>query len=130
MKRNLYIALAGLVLVAGTARAYDATREMPIAGYGNPHTVALTTSTWTIVPSSSTLLHRGGFLVSVPASNSANAVAHIGNCTSTAILTTKRPIEIVKGNGFTFITLDEGICLWMMSLHTATENVHVQEVRQ
>jgi hypothetical protein len=104
--------------------------ETPVGAYGTPTTVSISTSTWTEVPASSSLNGRSGVLVSVPATNTANMVGHLGDCSSTSIATTVRPLEFVKGNGYALVPIDDSVCLWLLSLHTAAENAHVQEVRQ
>jgi hypothetical protein len=57
-------------------------------------------------------------------------VGHFGGCTSTAVATTVRPMEYAKGNGFTLVPVQDGICLWLLSIHSAAESVHVQEIKQ
>lgn len=130
MKWRVMIALAAVALTTVSAKAIEATKELSIGAFGTPHTISVSTSAWTKVPSSTTLNRRTGYIVSNPATNSANMVAHLGNCSSTTIATTVRPQEILKGNGFVFEPNDANVCLWMLSLHTSAENVHVQEVAQ
>jgi hypothetical protein len=99
-----------------------------ISRYGTPTTVSISTSAWTKVPSSRTLNSRTEVVLDVPASNNANMVAHVGNCTSTSIATTVRPIELVKGEPDRTYQLGGDVCLWVLSLHTAAENLHFQEL--
>jgi hypothetical protein len=106
-----------------------ATTEVSISTVGTPTTVSISTSAWTMVPAASTLATRNGINLSVPASLNAVVVGHLGDCTSTAIATTVRPLEFSKGS-FYFIPVNNSICLWTLSLHTAAESIHVQEVKQ
>lgn len=129
MKKWFWVAVVALVC-AGSARADMWGREISISAGGTPSTVSVSTSTWTKVPAASSLPRRAGLLVSVPASNTANVVGHFGGCSSTAIATTVRPMEFPKGNGFVLVPIDENVCLYLLSLHTAAENIHVQEIKQ
>jgi len=104
--------------------------EAPIKGYGTPTTVTVSTSAWTRVPAASSLTGRAGLLVALPASSNANMEGHLGSCTSTSVAKTVRPIELIKGTGFVFIPASDNVCLYLLSLDTAAENVHVQEVKQ
>lgn len=125
------ILLCGFMLVCGvTAKAGMWGREVAISEGGTPTTVSISTSAWTKVPAVSSLARRTGMVVSVPASNTANVVGHFGGCSSTAIATTVRPMEFLKGGGFTLVPIDENVCLYLLSIHTAAENIHVQEIRQ
>lgn len=128
-KSWFWVAVVGLAC-AGSARADIWGREISISAGGTPTTVSISTSAWTKVPAASSLSRRAGIIVSVPASNTANVVGHLGGCSSTAIATTVRPMEFSKGGGFVLVPIDENVCLWLLSLHTAAESVHVQEVRQ
>ena len=136
MKKIIYTAiLFGLILSPFAVMALEwgsggGSSNETIKSYGTPATISISTSAWTKVPAATALSARAGFVVSLPASASANMVGHFGDCTSTAVATTVRPIELVKGNGFTFIPLRSDVCLWLLSIHTAAENMHVQEVTQ
>lgn len=125
------ILLCGFMLVCGvTAKAGMWGREISFSEAGTATTVSVSTSTWTKVPAASSLARRAGVVVSVPASNTANVVGHLGGCSSTSIAITVRPMEFVKGGGFTLVPIDENVCLYLLSIHTGAENVHVQEIRQ
>lgn len=128
MKR-LFITL-GLSFVAVVAFAAPRVEEMPITAVGTATTVSISTAAWTVVPTATSLTSRNGMLVSVPSTNNANVVGVIDVCGGTSVATTIRPIEVSKGNGFTLFPIDPGVCLYLISLDTAAENVHVIEVKQ
>jgi hypothetical protein len=130
--KKLFLFL-GLMLPLGAMAApkfAPRVMEAELSQFGTPATVSVSTSAWTKVNPSSSLTSRSGIIVSVPSTNNANVVGILGNCTSTAIATTVRPIEIAKGNGFTLFPLADDVCLWLLSLHTAAESVHYQEITQ
>lgn len=104
--------------------------ETSIGRVGTPITVSISTSVWTKVPTSRTLSNRTEVIVDEPASNTANMVAHYNVCSSTfsSVATTVRPIEIIKGEQDRPYEIDGNTCLWVLSLHTAAENLHYQEV--
>lgn len=131
MKRLALASLVSMLSVGLYAESNYApmVEEATILGYGTPATISISNSAWTKVPTTA-YGSRSGFVVSVPASNNANMVGHLANCTSTAIATTVRPIEIIKGNGFTLFPAGNGVCLWLLSLHSGAENAHVQEIAQ
>lgn len=106
--------------------------EAPVSGYGTPVTISVSTGpagAWTKVPTTQTT-GRMGIILDIPASATGPLVGHLGNCTSTAVATTVRPIEIAKGSDYTYISMRDDVCLWMITLHTAAENIHVQEIKQ
>lgn len=127
MKR-FFVAL----LVSGAAVAFGAPRveEMPITAVGTATTVSISTSAWTLVPAATSLTSRNGILVSVPATLNANVVGVLAACGGSTPATSVRPIEIAKGNGFTLFPIDPGVCLYVLSLHTSAESIHVQEIKQ
>lgn len=102
--------------------------EAPVKGYGTPTTVSISTSTWTQIPTSQTS-GRLGVFVDNPNGNSV-MVGHIGDCSSTSIATTVRPIEIAASSNSSYIPLREDVCLWLLSLASSAESVHYQEVKQ
>lgn len=118
-------------VVNGTVGGGDAvsTQELSFSAFGTPTTLSVSTSAWTLAPAASSLTSRTGVTVSVPASNTANIVAHVGDCPSTAVAISVRPMELIRGNGFTFFPVNNDACVWLLSLHTAAENVHVQEFK-
>lgn len=123
-------ALVVAVFAPATAKAGFLVEEAPIGSVGTPTTVSVSSSTWTKVPTSSSLNQRSGIIISVPSTNTANIVAHIGGCSSTSIATTVRPMEVAKGSGFVLVPIDNNTCLWTLTLNTSAENIHVQEIRQ
>lgn len=115
--------------VYSTEAAPVTVKENSITSVGTPTTVSISTSAWTKVPATSTLSSRNGLAVSLPASATAVMVGHFGGCTSTAVATTVRPMELAKGS-FIFVPVSNDVCLWLLSLNTSAENVHVQEIKQ
>ncbi len=103
--------------------------EAPIKDFGVPVTISISTSTLTKVPSSQTS-GRMGIFIDAPYTNNARVVGFFGNCTSTALAATIRPIEIAPATNTGYISLREDVCLWLVSLHTAAESIHYQEVLQ
>lgn len=105
--------------------------EAPIKGYGTPVTIAISSTTLTKVPSSQTS-GRIGIFLDAPYSNVGIVSGFFGDCTSTALAITIRPLEFTPGNSSAYIPIREDVCLWMVSLDTtsATSNVHYQEVKQ
>lgn len=127
MKRLfLSVALFGLAKLASAA---PLVAEAPVKDYGTPVTVALSTSAFTKIPTSQTS-GRMGVFIDAPSTNTAAVAGFFGNCTSTALATTIRPIAISPSTNSTYISLREDVCLWLISLHTATESIHYQEVMQ
>jgi len=107
--------------------------EAPIIGFGTPVTIAVSSTTLTKVPSSQTS-GRMGIFVSLPQLNS-GMVGFYGDCTSTSLASTIRPIEISTATGMSpsrYFSMREDVCLWLLSLNTATssQNLNYQEVKQ
>ena len=123
------VVLFGL-MAASSGDCAPFAAEAPVIAYGTPTTVSVSESAWTKVPASQTINGRMALIVDVPATSNANMVGHLGDCTSTSIATTVRPLEFIKSSGFAVIGVNPGVCLWMLSLHSGAENVHVQEVKQ
>ena len=103
--------------------------EAPVTGYGTPTTVSISTSSFTKVPTSQTS-GRMGIFIDNPATNSGRMVGIFGDCSSTSIATTVRPLELSAGNNTSYIPIREDVCLWLLSLHTSAESVHYQEIKQ
>lgn len=115
------------------------TIEQPIQGFGTPTTIAVSNSAFTMVPSSSSAQTSGrlGVYINNPSTTAVTGI--IGNCTSTSIGTTIRPIAIAitlvgsagPGNAYYF-PLREDVCLWLMSLDQsrASQPIHYEEVKQ
>lgn len=130
MKHIKRILSAVLLLgVASTGFASPLVREAPISSVGTPTTVSVSTSAWTLVPASQTQTGQTGIVVSNPSTNNAAMVGHLAGCSSTSVATTVRPLEFSKGD-FTLVAVSDNVCLWLLSLHTSAESVHVQEIRQ
>lgn len=123
----LFVSLFG---AAGLAHAATPVAEAPIKNFGTPVTVTVTTqTTLTMLPTSQTS-GRMGIFIDNPASNSAAVSGFLGNCTSTSIASTIRPIEISPGANSTYIPIREDVCLWLVSLASGSLSVHYQEVLQ
>lgn len=123
-------------LISVTKLSYSATpvAEAPVNGYGTAVTVSISTDTglaaaWTKIPTSQTSGRLGIFL-DAPATNTGRIVGHFGNCTSTALATSIRPIEIAPASNSSYIPLREDVCLWIITLNSSVENIHYQEVKQ
>jgi len=130
MKKAVYFVL----LLGGSAYAAPPVAEAPIKDYGTPTTVSISTDTgaaaaWTKVPTTQTT-GRMGVLLAVPSGNTGNILGHLGNCTSTSIATSIRPLQYARGTNSPLITLRDDVCLWLITSHTAAESIHYQEVKQ
>lgn len=130
MKRLLlFCSLIGIVRAHAFAAASLVT-ETPIKDYGTPVTISISSSTLTMVPSSQ-VSGRIGVFIDNPATNTGRIVGFFGNCTSTALASTIRPIEISPGNNTSYFPIREDVCLWLITTNTAAaENAHYQEVKQ
>lgn len=130
MKKSLL--LFGFLILSGVAaKAAPLVAEAPISGYGTPVTVSVSSTTLTQVPSSQTV-GRIGIFIDNPYTNTGHIVGFIGNCTSTALASTIRPIEIAPASNSTYFPLREDACMWLLDTNTsaASESVHYQEVKQ
>lgn len=130
MKKIVYFVL----LLGGTAYGAPPVAEAPIKDYGTPVTVSISTDTgaaaaWTKIPTSQTSGRMGIFLA-IPSGNSGDILGHLGNCTSTAIATSIRPLQYARGSNSPLIPLREDVCLWLITSHTSAESVHYQEIKQ
>lgn len=128
MKRYV---LLFVLAAASHVRAATPVAEAPIRTYGTPATVAISSTTQTMVPTSQ-MSGRVGFYISAPSANASDIVGFIGNCTSTAIASTVRPKKYMAGTNDKFEPLREDQCLWLIALSTltATSSIHYQEVGQ
>ena len=127
MKKLLFVFplfVAGQLFAAGVA-----TIEAPVKDYGTPVTVSIDETNLTKLPTSQTS-GRIGIFISVPSANTGDIVGFFGDCTSTALASTIRPIQLIRGSSSAFIPLREDVCLWLITTHSANENVHYQEVKQ
>lgn len=127
MKSLLFL---GLLLFPGALFARTVAEE-PVRELATAHTVSIATHTWTkatSVTSATTLKRRAGVKCSNPATSNA-AMVGILSIGTPSEATTIRPIEIQEGEN-PFIPAGDGIDLYLLSLHTAAENAHCQEVGQ
>jgi hypothetical protein len=118
-----------LVGMASVCLAAPPVSEAPISGVGTPVTVSIDASTLTKIPTSQ-MSGRIGVYVDAPASNSGKMVGFFGNCTSTALANTIRPIEIAPGTNSSYYPMREDVCLWLITTNATAENIHYQEVKQ
>lgn len=125
------ILILGLCLFASKAHAAPPVAEAPVRNYGTPATVSISSTTLTKVPTSQTS-GRVGIFLDNPNTNAQPVVGFYGNCTSTSLASTIRPFEINPSANTSFIPMREDVCLWLLSLDTATssESVHYQEAIQ
>lgn len=115
----------------------DPSVEIPVSGVGSPGSVALSTDTFVVVPSSTTgnFEKRTEIILTNPAAQSAVITGFIGDSStvaevdSVAVATTTIVIEIPVG-GAKSVRVDDGLFIWLKSAHTSTENVHYQELKQ
>lgn len=132
MRRFKAIGLISGIYIFGLGLAHAGkplVAEAPPDSVGTPVTVSISEATLTKVPTSQTA-GRVGIFIDNPATNNARVVGFYGNCTSTALASTIRPIEIAPGTNSDFYPMSERICLWLLSLHSGAESVHYQEVMQ
>lgn len=105
----------------------------PILGSGTPVTVAISSTTITKLPTSQTS-GRTGVYISNPTTNAAPVSGFLGDCSSTALASTIRPISISTNpaSNNMFLPIREDVCLWLISLNTAaaTASIHYQEIKQ
>lgn len=121
------VSLPGSLFAAGIR-----VSESPIADYGTPVTVSISSTTITKVPTSQ-LSGRFGIYISNPSTNIGDVAGFFGNCSSTALASTIRPIVISTRNvvGMDYIPMREDVCLWLISIPTtaASQSIHYQEVK-
>lgn len=129
MKRLLLVAV--FLFSVRLLYAAPLVTESPIRTVGTPATIAVSSTTLTMVPTTQTAA-RLGIFIDNPSTNTENIVGFIGNCTSTALASTIRPIELSPSANTAYIPLREDVCLWLLSLDTAgsSDNVHIQEIMQ
>lgn len=117
------------MLLTGGVFAAPPVAEAPVKSYGTPVTASVDNVTLTKIPTSQTS-GRVGIFVDNPSSNTGRMVGFMGNCTSTALASTIRPIEIAPGTNTTFMPIREDVCLWLITTHSAAESIHYQEAIQ
>lgn len=126
MKKLLVLLI--LAVSFGTVHA-DNVREVPFTSASGSETVSISSFTFTKIPTTQ-VDGRWGFYVGVPSTNTGDIVGVAGNCTSTSVATTVRPIQMIKGTSSYFFKYNQGMCLWLITTHTSAENVHVEQVIQ
>lgn len=112
-------------------KAAPPVAEAPIKSPSTPATIAVSSTTLTKVPTTQNS-GRMGLFFDNPATNTGRMVGFFGDCTSTSVASTIRPIEIAPGTNTLFFPAREDVCLWLIDLNTAaaSENCHIQEVTQ
>lgn len=135
MFKKILITVAFCVGAVGLANATSApapaVREQSFTAVGTATTVSISTSAWTKVPTTSSLTGRTEVCIDLPASATANMSAIISSVSSTPVeAITVRPIEIIKGEMDRCIQIGDALYLYVISLHTGAENLHVQERRR
>lgn len=119
-----------LIVTAKMSHSATPVAEAPIKDFGTPVTVTVTTqTTMTMLPTSQTV-GRIGIFIDNPTSNGSAVSGFFGNCTSTSIASTIRPIEIAPGTNSTYFGIRDDVCLWLISLAAGSQSVHYQEVKQ
>ena len=127
--KKLFVVLVSL-LVTDFLVSAPPVAEAPIKSVGTPVTISISSSTLTKVPSSQTS-GRIGLFFDNPSSNGYRVVGHLGNCTSTALASTIRPVEITTQTNTSYFPIREDVCLWLITLNpSASESIHYQEVMQ
>jgi len=109
--------------------------ESPINGYGTPVTISISSTTLTKVPSSQAS-GRVGVYVNNPSTSS--VAGFFGDCTSTSLASTIRPIQLSQTTanlipfGPRYFPIREDVCLWLILIQTDTPsiNIHYQEVKK
>lgn len=127
MKKIVFV--LGLIAAASASQAATPVAETPVKSFGTPVTISIDNSTLTKVPSSQASGRVGIFLDS-PATNSGKIVGFFGNCTSTALANTIRPIEVSPTSNSSYFSMREDVCLWLITTNASPESVHYQEVIQ
>ena len=124
--RKVFFILA--LFSCGVVYAAPQVAEAPIKDVGTPVTISLSSTTLTMVPSSQTS-GRFGIYVSNPSTTTVSGF--YGNCTSTILASTIRPISISSYTYQTYYSMRDDVCLWLLSLSTTgPTSIHYQEVKQ
>lgn len=107
------------------------TIEAPVNGFGTPVTIAISSTTSTMVPSTQTSGRQGVF-IGIPSTNTGRIVGFYGNCTSTTNGISIQPLNFAPGSNSIYLPLREDACLWLITTNTgaASENINYQEVKQ
>lgn len=133
--KKLLLSLGFIGCFALTVKAAPLVTESPVNGYGTPVTLAVSSTTFTKLPTTQTS-GRVGVYVTNPSTRP--VAGFFGDCTSTALATTIRPIQfalVTAGTGDAntqYFSMREDVCLWLIELQTdtASQNVHYQEIKQ
>ncbi len=109
--------------------------EAPIrTGSIAPECVSISTSVWTVIPSSTTgnTAGRMGFEINNPASNTSNVHGFRTNSTSAPSddVTAIRVVELAPSSATSFLGYSDETYLWLVSQNATAEDVCVQEVTQ
>ncbi len=129
--KNLVVAVGLSLAAVGAKAAAMPVREQSYTAVGTATTVSISTSAWTLVPAATSLTGRTEVCVNEPNSNTAFMAATIS--TSSVVpgeAVTVRPIEIADTSEDRCFPIGDGLYLYLISLHTAAESVHVQERRR
>lgn len=109
--------------------------EAPINGYGTPVTISISSTTLTKIPTSQT---SGRFGIYVNNPSTRPVAGFFGDCSSTALAATIRPIQFslttvnTGPSDVRYFSMREDVCLWLISIITDTgsQSIHYQEVKQ
>lgn len=128
MKKLMVIGF--FLLCANSVHALS-VNDKPVYDVTVATTVSVSTSAWTRVPPTwaDNTESRLGVEVSNPKTNNATIVGVISISTYVAGVseaTTIRPIELEAGENELF-KIGSKLYLYLLSLHTSAENVHIQE---
>lgn len=124
------VALLIFILSCGfTISHAGVVREGSFSAFGIPTTVSIDNSTLTKIPTTQTA-GRIGYYVSISSANAGSMVGFNGNCTSTSIANTVRPIRIAPGSNSVWFKNNENVCLWLITTTGSAENIFYQEMFQ
>ena len=127
MAKRLFLGIFFGLCVAASSYG-RVVQEEPIQRVGTATTVSVSTSAWTLLPAASSLSRRIGYKVNNPAANNASVYC-VGSVAAPTIATTTIPIEIQAGEN-PLVPMSESIDLYCVSVHTAAEDIHIQELGQ
>ena len=133
MKKLLFF---GLILFACPFLKSEGipVRQAPIKTVVTPVSVAISSFTFTKVPTSQTV-GRMGIIVSNPWANLSPISGYYGNCTSSSAVAAVSPVWIAISSNTTnndkYISMREDVCLWLVNMGAVGNvNLHYQEVAQ
>ena len=130
MKRLLL--LLSLIFACGALYAAPPVAIAPINDVGTPVTISISSTTLTKVPSSQ---ETGRMGIYVSNASTRPVSGFFGDCSSTALASTIRPIRIVTNDGedgSEFFDIRDDVCLWLISTETTTssQDIHYQEIKR